>query len=67
MTDQRRRAALLWGLVGALSFLVLVQGYELLAEPGVGVPAKVGVALAVGLAATAATYVLQGRLAARAG
>lgn len=58
-----RREALLWGVVGALSFLVLLQGYELLTEAAVAVPVKFGVAALVGLGATAATAALQGRVA----
>jgi hypothetical protein len=52
----RLRESLLWGAVGAMAFLVLVQGYELFADPGVGLPAKFGVALVVGALATGLTY-----------
>ena len=52
------RASLLWGVVGGLAFLVLVQGYELVGGESVTVPAKVGVALAVTAGATLLTYVV---------
>jgi len=56
------RASLLWGVVGGLSFLVLAQGYELLAGAGITVGVKAGVALAVAAGAAAATYGLGNRL-----
>ena len=56
------RNSLLWGLVGALSFLVLIQGYELIAGDPVGLGTKFGVAAAVGLGATAATRTLASRV-----
>jgi hypothetical protein len=58
----RDRAAILWGVVGALSFLVAIQGYELLTDTGVDAFVKVAVALVVGVVATVATRSLQGRL-----
>lgn len=60
--EPRRRASLLWGLVGALSFLVLAQGYRLVTDRGVGPLALLGVAIAVFAGATALSYVLAGRL-----
>lgn len=65
--DGHVRASLLWGLVGALSFLVLVQGYELAGGRGVTVGAKVGVAAAVGVAASGLSYAFGGWLAGREG
>jgi hypothetical protein len=56
------KASLLWGLTGALSFLVLVQGYELLAAEPIGAVIKAGVAVVVGVAAAATTRQLQGQL-----
>ncbi len=50
--DAGQRASLLWGVVGGMAFLVLVQGYELLAEQGVALAIKAGVAVVV-LAVTA--------------
>jgi hypothetical protein len=44
-----RRDRLAWGVVGALSFLVLVQGYELAVGLRLGYTSKLGVALVVGL------------------
>lgn len=65
--ERRVRASLLWGLVGALAFLVLVQGYELLGGQAVTVGAKAGVAAAVGTAAAGLSYLLEGWMAERAG
>ena len=53
------KASLLWGLVGALSFLVLVQGYHLLTGTFVGVAVMVGVAAVVFLASSLATHLLR--------
>jgi hypothetical protein len=60
--DQRTKSSLLWGVVGALAFLVLLQGYELLAAQRVSVGAKAGVAVAVLAGATVLSYVTHGRL-----
>ncbi len=60
--DVRTKSSLLWGVVGALSFLVLAQGYELLSGAGVSIVAKAGVALVVAVAATVLTYTAHGRL-----
>jgi len=54
--EPRTKDSLLWGVVGALSFLVLVQGYELLTEAAVTVGVKLGVALLVGVAAAVVTH-----------
>lgn len=54
--DPELKASVLWGIIGGLSFLVLVQGYELVASAGVGVSAKVGVALVVAVVAGVATH-----------
>jgi len=59
----QRRSSLLWGLVGALAFLVLVQGYRLLVGPlGPGPLALGAVALVVGAAAAGLTHVLEPRI-----
>jgi hypothetical protein len=50
--DARQTDSLLWGVVGGLAFLVLVQGYELAADESVTLAVKAGVAVAV-LAVTA--------------
>jgi hypothetical protein len=61
--DARRKDSLLWGVVGGLAFLVLVQGYELLADEAVALTLKAGVALGV-LAVTAlAAHALRPQLA----
>ncbi len=44
-----RRAVMMWGVIGALSFLVLVQGYELFFSESVSLVVKGGVALIVGV------------------
>ncbi|QCS41537.1 hypothetical protein [Natrinema versiforme] len=64
--DPRAKSAALWGLVGFLSFLVLVQSYALLATPIVTITGALGLGLVVGLAAGIGAYVLEPRLAARA-
>ena len=61
----RLKASLLWGAVGALSFLVLAQAYTLLAGGSVPFLAKLGVAVFVGIGATGTTYVADGWLAER--
>jgi hypothetical protein len=60
-----RQAALLWGVIGALSFLVLLQGYELLAAQRIDWLVKIGIALVVGAVAGGTTRLLQGRLPAQ--
>lgn len=61
----RVRSSLLWGIVGAFSFLVLVQGFDLVASLNIGLLVKVAVALAVGVAAAALTYRARDLLEAR--
>ncbi|MFC7140821.1 hypothetical protein ACFQMA_13440 [Halosimplex aquaticum] len=56
------KSSLLWGLVGGLSFLVLVQGYELVADLRVGFTVKFLVALAVAVGAAGLSHVTQDRL-----
>jgi|AntRauTorcE11898_2_1112593.scaffolds.fasta_scaffold04232_3 hypothetical protein len=65
MDDAVAKAAVLWGLVGALAFLVLHQGYVLLGNDGVGLLPALGVAVAVGAIAAGATYVGERRFTAR--
>ncbi|WEL18921.1 MULTISPECIES: hypothetical protein [unclassified Halorhabdus] len=56
--DMGWRQALVWGLVGGLSFLVLLQGYELLTPERVDPLVKAGVALVVtGIGAVLAKFV----------
>jgi polyferredoxin len=59
----RAKASLLWGAVGALAFLVLAQGYELLFAPGISLLVKLGIAAVVWVVAGAASYLLEGWLA----
>ncbi|MFB6090481.1 MAG: hypothetical protein ABEJ97_05425 [Halobellus sp.] len=60
----RTRSALLWGLVGALAFLVLVQGYRLVVGSlGIDFLGGLAVALLVGVAVAAISYVAEPRLA----
>jgi hypothetical protein len=61
--NRRARSALLWGLVGALAFLVLAQGYRLLASLGLDTLALVGVAVVVGGVTALLAYVAELRLA----
>ncbi|PSQ02065.1 hypothetical protein BRC94_02315 [Halobacteriales archaeon QS_5_70_17] len=56
------KASLLWGAIGALAFLALAQGYNLLGPGGITAGAMVGVAAAVGAVAAAATYLVEGVL-----
>jgi hypothetical protein len=60
--DPRVKHSLLWGVVGALAFLVLLQGYELLSGYRYDVAVKAGAALAVAAGASALTYVADGVL-----
>ena len=61
MTDDRI-ASLLWGVIGGLSFLVLIQGYELLVGPPVDALLKATITVGVGLVSTGATALLQPRI-----
>ena len=58
----RTKSSLLWGVVGGLAFLVLLQGYELITGQRVALGAKFGVALVVLVGATGLTYAAQTRL-----
>lgn len=59
-----RRGRLVWGLVGALSFLVLVQAYELAAGVRVGYAVKLAVAIAVGIVTVALVPLVERRFGA---
>jgi len=61
--DARVKSSVLWGLVAALAFLVLAQGYRLVTDRGVSLAALVGVAAIVAAAAAALAYVAEERLA----
>ena len=56
------KSSLLWGVVGALAFLVLLQGYELLSGQRVTLGAKFGVAVVVAAAGGLLTHAARGRL-----
>ncbi|WP_293032110.1 hypothetical protein [Natronococcus sp.] len=62
--SRRAKSALLWGVVGALSFLVLVQGYALFVEPLVSIAQGALVAALVGIGAGVGSYLLEHRIAA---
>jgi hypothetical protein len=59
----RRKAAVLWGAVGALVFLVAHQAYLLADGAFLGVGPVAGVAVAVFGTTAATAYYLEGRLA----
>jgi hypothetical protein len=62
----RTRSALLWGLVGALTFLVLVQGYRLfVGQLRVDFLGALGIALVLGSVVSAVSYLAEPRLAAK--
>ena len=60
--DPAAKSSLLWGLVGALAFLVLVQGYQLIRGEFVGFAPLFGVTAAVWVASAALAHVLRPRL-----
>ncbi|OVE83981.1 hypothetical protein [Natronolimnobius baerhuensis] len=60
----RVKSALLWGAVGFMAFLVLVQGYALVVEPLVSITQGAGIALLVAAGTAAGAYVLEHRIAA---
>lgn len=57
------KSNLLWGVIGCLSFLVLIQAYHLVTDTFVGIPVMVGVALVVGAASGLVTHVLRPHVA----
>ncbi len=60
----RRKAALLWGVIGGLSFLVAAQGYVLVvARLPVGTLGLLGVAVVVSGVTAVATGLFRRRLA----
>lgn len=61
------RHDLLWAVVGGLGFLVLVQGYELLADERIAVVVKLSVALGVGVVSVGLTRWFARLLVARNG
>ncbi|MFB6252608.1 MAG: hypothetical protein ABEI27_13155 [Halobellus sp.] len=62
----RTRSAVLWGLVGTLAFLVLVQGYRLaVGRLGVDVLTSFGFAALIGAIVAVASYLVEPRLASK--
>ena len=61
--DPLLKSSLLWGLVGALAFLVLGLGGRMLAGLEISIPVLAGVAVVVFGAATVVSYLLDRRLA----
>jgi len=57
----RLRSSLLWGLVGGLAFLVLLQGYELVTTERVDWLVKFAVTVLVMLGGAGLTYLAAGR------
>ena len=64
--DSETTDTLVWGLVGGLSFLVLLQGYELLTPATVDLSVKAGMTVVVTVTSTATIYIMRRRMAARA-
>lgn len=62
--DRTHKSSILWGLVGAFSFLVLLQGYHLVAGEFVGVSVMVAIAVAVFGTTAVSAHVLRPRIAA---
>lgn len=63
MVRSRVKSSLLWGAVGALAYLALVQGYALAVAPlRIGIGAQVAVAAAVGVLVAAVAYAAERRL-----
>ncbi len=60
--NDRVKHSLLWGAIGTLSFLVLLQGYELLADYRYDLAVKFGAALVVAVGSPALAYVADGVL-----
>ena len=63
--DPEVKSSLLWGMVGGLAFLVLLQGYQLFTDQFVSVELVAGVAVVVGTVTAAVAQLLRPRLRAR--
>ncbi|WP_049927963.1 hypothetical protein [Halopiger goleimassiliensis] len=59
----RAKSALLWGAVGVVAVLALVQGYALLVEPLLSIGQAAAVAALVGCVTTGCAYALEHRIA----
>ncbi|MFP9061916.1 hypothetical protein ACLI4R_15490 [Natrialbaceae archaeon A-chndr2] len=62
--EPRQKSAVLWGAVGFMTFLVLVQGYALFREPLVSIMQGFAIAVAVAVGTAALAYALEHRVAA---
>ena len=60
--ERRTKASLLWGAVGGLSFLVLVQAWQLLGGEPVTTAVAAGTSVVAAVGATVLTYVLEGAI-----
>ncbi|WP_302082212.1 hypothetical protein [Salinibaculum rarum] len=60
--DPQLKSSVLWGAVGAMAFLVLVQGYHLVADDFLGLGPMAAGALAVLVATTALSHAVRPRL-----
>lgn len=57
--DPAVESSLRWGVVGALTFLVLVQGYQVVVGRFVGITVLIGVIVAVGVCSAVLTHLLR--------
>ncbi|MEF8900120.1 MAG: hypothetical protein V5A25_02695 [Halovenus sp.] len=62
VVDPEVEASMVWGIVGGLAFLVLVQTYHLVGGAFVGITVMAGMALLVAAVTAASAHVLQKRL-----
>lgn len=62
MIEPEVKSSLLWGVVGAFAFLVLIQGYHLVTGEFVGIAAMAGVAIVVGAVSAVTTHLLRPRV-----
>ncbi|EFW90681.1 hypothetical protein ZOD2009_18345 [Haladaptatus paucihalophilus DX253] len=60
--NPRVKTSLLWGAIGVLSFLVLLQGYELISGYRYSIAVKAGATLVVAVGAPVLSYVGEGVL-----
>ncbi|KDE58359.1 hypothetical protein EL22_05350 [Halostagnicola sp. A56] len=59
----RHKSALLWGLVGSMAFLAVLQGYTLAREPLLSITQAILVAAVVGVMTALIAYGLEHRIA----
>ena len=57
--DPAVESSLRWGVVGALTVLVLVQGYQVVVGRFVGISVLIGVTVAVGACSAVLTHLLR--------